>query len=262
MRCAPHNRTIGEFVRDEIAQPLLLESQLTLGKETMENAHSLFPLVEKSTTWILCQLGNFFHRKVSLISLIVYLMSVKFPVYWHHIQVFFKGKNAPSLSLALDEDAISNGPWGVSTVQLFNHDLIREAEIPSANGHASAYALAKVASVMAHRGDAHGVRLLNSGTYDKAVGNATVKYDRAISQTTKFTAGGWHIFDSAFAFGHNRHGSIGWFGIGGSALQWHDELKMGFGYAGTLQGAELGNKNSSIVQNEIVKCAKRIMKRD
>ena len=92
-------------------------------------------------------------------------------------------------------------------------------QAPSANGHASAFALAKVASVMAMRGSAHGVSLLSEETYKRATGNVTEKKDMTLSATTKFNRGGWSIFDTKF--GYFRHGSIGWFGIGGSALQWH-----------------------------------------
>jgi hypothetical protein len=105
--------------------------------------------------------------------------------------------------------------------EMFNHQSVRLAEIPSANGHASAYALAKVASVMAGKGSAHGVTLMTQETFHVATGGITEKFDRAVKFNTKFSTGGWCLFDTAFAFGLHRHGCMGWFGIGGSAIQWH-----------------------------------------
>lgn len=105
--------------------------------------------------------------------------------------------------------------------EMFNNTLVRAAEIPSANGHASAYALAKVASVMAAKGTAHNVTLLSEETFHIATGNITEKYDKAVKFTTRFARGGWCHFNSPFAFGNYRHGCMGWFGIGGSAIQWH-----------------------------------------
>jgi hypothetical protein len=72
---------------------------------------------------------------------------------------------------------------------------------------------------MANGGTTHGVRLLSPETYDLATGNVVEKEDKALMAKTKFNRGGWCVFDNNFAY--YRHGSIGWFGIGGSALQWH-----------------------------------------
>lgn len=141
---------------------------------------------------------------------------------------------------------------------MFNNPIMRQAEVPSANGHASAYALAKVASVMSAKGTEHGVQLMSNETYEIATGNVTEKFDKAVNFKTKFCRGGWCLFDSPFAFGQYRHGSMGWFGIGGSAIQWHDELNIGYGYTPTLVGAELGNKHSALVQDSVIRCVKKI----
>lgn len=147
-------------------------------------------------------------------------------------------------------------PDHVFVGDLFNHPLVRSAEVPSANSHASARALAKIASVMAAGGNAHGVHLMKSSTYALAHGNVTSKYDKVVYAKTKFTSGGWCVFDTKFAY--NRQGSVGWFGLGGSAIQWHRELNVGYGYACNLVGADLGNLNSALVQNEILNCARKV----
>ena len=131
-------------------------------------------------------------------------------------------------------------------IELFNDPIMRSAEAPSCNGHASARAMAQIASVMAAGGEAHGVRLLSKQSCLRAQEAPILKYDSLIRVKTKFTRGGLNVFDGNIAY--DRQGSIGWFGIGGSAFMWHNELNVGFGYTCTLFGADLGNKNSALVQ--------------
>mgnify|MGYP005994031823 CR=1 FL=1 len=87
--------------------------------------------------------------------------------------------------------------------------------------HATARALARLAAVMAGDGSALGVRLLSAATVQQshAVSAADVKFDSVLQAPTKFNRGGWHVFDN-HDFAHYRHGMVGWFGIGGSVLQW------------------------------------------
>ena len=101
---------------------------------------------------------------------------------------------------------------------------MRAAEIPSANCHASARAMAKLGALMAGNGTLNNLTIMSNKTVHLAQGNPNEKYDKVVKATTKFTTGGWAVFDSDF--GCNRQGSIGWFGIGGSVLQWHRELNV------------------------------------
>lgn len=96
-----------------------------------------------------------------------------------------------------------------SAADLFNHPIIRSCEAPSANGHANARSMAKIASVLASGGTAHGVKLLSTDTLDIAHGNPVVRRDQVIRANTKFTTGGWNIFDGENQVAYNRQGSIG-----------------------------------------------------
>lgn len=58
--------------------------------------------------------------------------------------------------------------------------------------------------------------------------------------------------------GYDRQGSMGWFGMGGSACQWHNETGVAFGYTVSLFGANLYNKNSATVQNCVINCAREL----
>jgi hypothetical protein len=84
------------------------------------------------------------------------------------------------------------------------------------------------------------------------------KFDEVLRAKTKFTLGGWAVFDTGV--GYKREGCVGWFGIGGSAIQWNSELNLGFGYACNLFGASLYNFNSYLVQKAVIGCAKRVKK--
>ena len=68
------------------------------------------------------------------------------------------------------------------------------------------------------------IRIMSPQTAALAQSRPTEKYDQVVKSVTKFTTGGWAVFDSDF--GCNRQGSVGWFGIGGSVLQWHRELNV------------------------------------
>lgn len=172
----------------------------------------------------------------------------------------------PSVAVLNEE---TNTFHNFSIAELFNHPTMRAAEAPSCNGHASARGMALIASVMANHGSTNEpllrdgsdvsspkVQLFRHETSLLSHGNVTFKYDNALFGKTKFNSGGWNVFDTNFAY--NRQGSVGWFGIGGSCLQWHHEYKIGFGYACNLIGADLGNGNSALVQNELINCVKRL----
>ena len=87
--------------------------------------------------------------------------------------------------------------------------------------HANARGLARLASVMAGDGSAHGVTLLSPNTVQSCheVSPEDVKFDSFLNARTKFNKGGWNVFDSN-NFAYNRHGMVGWFGIGGSVVMW------------------------------------------
>jgi CubicO group peptidase (beta-lactamase class C family) len=255
MRADEKGRTIGEIMRDEICYPLEINDQLTMGNETIDYDDKLFPLVSTTSIWIIIQMFNLFNRKITLAAAFIQLFLLN-SQYCYKIAEYLFGKKFSTPSIVIGEE------FGFSdhlfVCDLFNHKLMKLAEIPSANMHSSSYALAKVASVMAGKGTQHGVQLISNNTYNESISDVTSKFDSSILGVTRFSQGGFHLFDKSFAF--YRNSCFGWFGINGSAVQWHDELNIGFGYAGTLLNPELGAKNSSLIQNEIIKCCRKIKK--
>ncbi len=73
MRVDPQHRTIGEFIRDEIARPLNIENEFTLGDETTKNSHKIAPLLPNSVWWVVGQIFNIINRKVNFISCVYHL---------------------------------------------------------------------------------------------------------------------------------------------------------------------------------------------
>lgn len=56
----------------------------------------------------------------------------------------------------------------------------------------------------------------------------------------------------------NRYGYYGWFGYGGSVVQWHPELKIGFAFVPTyLNTTEMFNQRGAILQQLVVDCTKK-----
>ena len=57
-------------------------------------------------------------------------------------------------------------------------------------------------------------------------------------------------------FNKNREGHYGWFGIGGSIMQWHPELKIGFAFIPTyLNITERFNNRGAVLQQIVKDCA-------
>ena len=84
---------------------------------------------------------------------------------------------------------------------------------------------------------------------------------------TCFTQGGINKFDDVqnptpierSILGY-RIRYYGWMGFGGSVMQWHPQLKIGFGYTPTLlQWYDVHNKKGAKLQKLAVECARKIL---
>jgi len=137
-----------------------------------------------------------------------------------------------------------------------NDDDVRRGEIPSANGNCSARGLALVAAAMAHGGSFNGFTVL-SPTGWKALHDAPTD-GMLLVRNVRFTQGGVAEYEEEDTSNTNgRLGYYGWMGYGGSAFQWHPELKIGFGYVPTLMTwIDLTNNKARLMQGEVVKCAR------
>ena len=157
---------------------------------------------------------------------------------------------------------------GQDFVTIFTTPDFVRAEIPSSNCRANARGMAKLASIMANKG--HG--LMSEDAWREM--HAEANFDLALDGLVhfNFTKGGVnHFVNSCDAteidkehFNKNREGYYGWFGYGGSLVQWHPELKIGFAFIPTLMnGLELVNERGGVLQQIVKDCclnAKDIIK--
>jgi len=146
-------------------------------------------------------------------------------------------------ALTLDGNEI-NSIW-----ELFNSAETRKCEIPSANGHASARALAKVAATIAAGGiSPDGIRLLSQEGVEAA--HASPVRKKMVGLSFTFSNAGWCIW------GERRLGYIGWMGLGGSVMQWHREKRIGFGYANNSMQLLPMNLVAYRLQKRVLECAR------
>ena len=65
---------------------------------------------------------------------------------------------------------------------------------------------------------------------------------------------------SEIGFNKNREGYYGWFGYGGSIVQWHPELKIGFAFIPTLLSTiEMTNERGAVLQQIVKDCCTKVV---
>lgn len=90
----------------------------------------------------------------------------------------------------------------------------RGAEIPAANGHGNARAVALIQSVLACGGEAHGVRLLSAGTVEKVLEQQSDGLDLVLGVPLRFGMG-YGLASETMPMGPR---SFSWGGYGGSLV--------------------------------------------
>eukprot|EP00092_Neocalanus_flemingeri_P011211 GFUD01012076.1.p1 GENE.GFUD01012076.1~~GFUD01012076.1.p1 ORF type:complete len:296 (+),score=45.15 GFUD01012076.1:217-1104(+) len=148
---------------------------------------------------------------------------------------------------------------GFADVSIFNTREVMMGEIPSANGHASARGLAKIASAMANQGMFEDKQILSKSAWDLL--HAEAKTGDMVFHKNIFTQGGLANFRPIAnetkidrTFYERREGFFGWYGFGGSVMQWHPDLKIGFAFIPThLSWIDIANNKGAKFQELIVK---------
>lgn len=150
-----------------------------------------------------------------------------------------------------------------SILDFYNSSDFRKAEVSSAGFQASAKGCAKLASVMSKKGQSlmseESWKKLHSKPKENIFGDLPDGKLRS-----NFTLGGLNYFDTGkFSsnpiekmFYGNRDGFYGWFGLGGSIVQWNPELEIGFAFIPTyLDLTDLTNFRGSDLQQIVKDCA-------
>lgn len=243
-RVDPARRTIGEFLREDISQPLEVDAIVGVKPEEL-------PRVKKVTP-----LGFWFQLRESL--------KPKFLKRRIERNLFQILAMLLRLIPAIRTGTVGRAPApfrGMKRIAFFNEPAVAMGETPSANTHSNARGLAKIAAVMAAGGKWEGREYLNEAAWN-AMHEAPLRGDMAFV-TTSFTQGGVAQFaatgsnstPSERALNVGREGYYGWLGLGGSIFQWHPQQQIGFGYVPTsLNVLDLVNERGKAYQAEVLRC--------
>lgn len=247
-RVDPNGRTIGEFIREDIRDPLGVDVNIGVEKEDLHRVVRVSPL--KFGFQLAESLKpKFLGRKME-----------------HNI---FQTTGRVLRLLPNMRKGTTKGtppPYkGMDKIAFFNEPAVVMGETPSANANCSARGLAKLAAVVSLGGKWEGVEYLTEDAWKALHGNPDTK-DMGFGTTT-FTQGGVATFTETNEnsakrerdFNEGREGFFGWMGLGGSLFQWHPEHQIGFGYVPTsLNVLDLYNERGKTYQAEVLKCVKAL----
>merc|ERR1711977_162222 len=261
-RVDPEGRTIGQFLHEEVALPLGLENELCVGLPEEMTSH-VRDLKFQHLWWTWGQL-----------LLPRWLGGGKVPVKDGTLRGFLlaglpifaaasavkkmRGTGTSDFPVTVQDPDVRAGE---TATDLFNCSEMRRCEVPSANGHASARALALVAATIVEGGalteaeegeeGPEGSHRLLSSEGVEAAHAAPVKMTMG-PLPTSFTNAGWNLFED------RRYGFVGWGGLGGSVVQWHREERVGVGYAMNLLEYSPANDRARVLQQAILACVRAV----
>jgi CubicO group peptidase (beta-lactamase class C family) len=137
-------------------------------------------------------------------------------------------------------------PPGLSGLGTVNERAWRAAEIPSANGHANARAVARIYSALAAGGAIDGVRIVAEETLALGIAEASAGEDFVLGRPSRFGLG-FQLTQPERPLGPNP-GGFGHFGAGGSLGFADPEAGIAFGYAMNRSGPRWQNpRNRALV---------------
>ncbi|HIF94283.1 MAG TPA: class A beta-lactamase-related serine hydrolase [Myxococcales bacterium] len=249
-RVDPKCRTVGEYLREEISDPLEVDAIIGVKEDELSRI---------SKVWALGFLFQF-------------LQSLKPKVLGRKIKhSFFQIlgrllRVLPSIRNATTRSAPA--PYkGMKEIAFFNEPIVARGETPSAAANCSARALAKIAAMMSAKGIWAEREYLSQSAWN-AMHEDPIEADMGFS-TSNFTQGGVNLFIEADAnstelhraFNVGREGFYGWMGLGGSLFQWHPRHEIGFGFVPTsLHVVDILNERGKVYQAEVLRCVERLSK--
>jgi len=246
-RVDPKGRTIGQFIREELKG---CEDSIICGLDESQLVR-LAPQREASTRWSLVQ--SVFGQKTCMSGKQVARATPN---------LLSMGSKVMSHTSKWYTDTAGSRPG--RSLPYFGQEVVRMCEMPSANMHANARGLAKLASIMANKGQT----LMSEETWSVMHANSKTAMDAELRARTRFTQGGVNNFTLEFktpstgieALDHGeREGFFGWHGYGGSVFQWHPELKIGFAYCPSLlQPMDTFNLRGAKLQKVTVDCVRKL----
>ncbi len=242
-RLDPKGRTIGEFLREELSGPLGIDVHIGVKDDHI-------PRIKKGYT-----LGFGFIFKESL--------KPKFLGRRIELNFFQLLKRLYFLLPLLRKSLAGAVPpmVGMKNTNIFNKPEVARGETPSANTHANARSLAKIAGAMAMRGRLDDHQVMSDRAW--AALHDQPEKAQMLFMNTIFTQGGVSEFRHADehtnvydkGFNNGREGFYGWMGYGGSIFQWHPDHQIGLGYVPTsLYALDIVHERGKTYQAEVLRC--------
>lgn len=245
-RIEPGRRTMGEFLREQISEPLGIDVYFDISADEARRLSRVQP------RGLMSQLLDSFvpgsqARKIGLTPFELLKRA-------RRVLAAVSGDRRPVLAVPLQ---------GIDTegLRVFDSPEYLQAQIPSAGAKCSARGLAKLAAAMANGGQIQGQTVLGRSAME-AVHADPVERSMTIMQNS-FTQGGLAQFKESDAakgpleagVSAGRGGFYGWFGLGGSVFQWHPKHRIGFAYVPTaLNPIDVFNERGKSYQKEILRC--------
>ena len=248
-RVDPAGRTIGEFLDEEISQPLKADAVIGVKEQEMGRVSKVRAL-GFGYQFLQSLKPRFLGRRIV-----------------HNIfQILGRlARIVPGLIRARRTGAPP--PFtGMTNMGFFNDPGFARGETPSANANCSARGLAKIAAMMSAGGQWEGTEYLSKQAWE-AMHENPLKADMGALLTTRFTQGGVDSFTACNPgstqaeqdFNEGREGFYGWMGLGGSIFQWHPGLDVGFAFVPTsLHVLDLFNERGKQYQAETLNCIARM----
>ena len=249
-RVDPDQRTIGEYLREEIAPRLKVD--LYIGAKEPELAR-----VVDLQRW---KVGKVARESVrpSLLGGRIDPTPIDMYKLMRRMRRKKKESSVKRPPATEDMDKIKANDF----IPTFNKEIIRRGEVPSGNGCCSARGMAKLGACIVNAGEWNGVSILGPKTVEALHDKPLKRVDYNSDMINEFTQGGVNYYcgydddksrDRREKCG--REGFHGWMGFGGSVFQWHRELGISFAYAPTLVcWYDLQNVRGGKLQEAVVEC--------
>lgn len=248
-RVDPQQRTVGEFLRQEINDPLAVEALVGVDEQELER------VTEVTHAGFGAEILRSMRPKILGRKAV------------HGFFSLFRRLAGLLLSNRKSTARKAPVPYkGMDGILFFNDRSVALGQTPSANTKSSARTLAKIAAMMAAGGKFDGREYLNGSGWD-AVHAKPVNAQMGGLMATRFTQGGVNEFlpcnsqstklEREFQVG--REGFFGWMGLGGSIFQWNPEQDIGFGFVVTeLHVLDLLNERGKTYQAEVLRCVAQL----
>lgn len=226
------NRTLGEFIHQEIAQPLNIEFYLGILSEA--ELKRVEPFVQYP------------HFYALLNHLWKALLPASFATTSRDVALIHSFASDPfNVTRKTFLNAIQ-----MTSLNEWNSVPFQTVQVGASNGYSNAKSLATIAALMANKGTFAGKRLLNESTVEIMLTPIGLEYDHVLNYNLTRTIGGFGAFKLPIT-GDSLH--YGWNGLGGSRVQWNTDYKIGYSYV--MSAAEFGltGQRATELQTQVFK---------